>query len=332
MSPSKLIEVLPIFVASRVPVWIWGPPGVGKTDAVLSVGEKLGREVRTLIGVLLDPVDLRGIPQVVGKVTAWCPPDFLPQEDDPPGILFLDEIAQAPTSMQAAFMQLSLTGQLGGYKLPEHWSVVSASNRMEDRAGTNRIITPLLDRFFHLDFEVDHDDWQEWALRAGIHPKVRAFLRARPNLLHQFHPEDAQRSQPTPRGWEAVSRILDRIDPSLRLPVLSGRIGKGPAMEFMTFLNLEVPSPDEILADPDGIPIPTQKPDLIYAMTTSVALAAKSATAKKLKAIVKFATRLPRDFAVLLMRDSVAINKAILHHADNWLLQNRELLLGGGKS
>ncbi|WP_202947367.1 MoxR family ATPase [Zavarzinella formosa] len=136
---------------------------------------------------LLDPVDLRGLPSVVRGTAVWCPPAFLPRECR--GLLFLDELAQAPPLVQAACLQLTLDRRLGEYELPEGWGVIAASNRSEDRAGTHRLISPLLNRFVHLDLEVSADDWQAWAVTANIAAKVRSFLRFRPGLLFQFKPE-----------------------------------------------------------------------------------------------------------------------------------------------
>ena len=98
----------------------------------------------------------------------WCPPAFLPRTGD--GVLFLDELAQAPPLVQAACLQLVLDRRLGEYELPAGWAVMAASNRQEDRAGTHRLISPLLNRFVHLDLEVSLDDWQAWERLAWLAP------------------------------------------------------------------------------------------------------------------------------------------------------------------
>src|SRR4029079_8083765 len=115
------------------------------------------------------------------------------------GVLFLDELAQAPPLVQAACLQLTLDRRVGEHELPAGWSVIAASNRAEDRAGTHRLISPLLNRFVHLDLEVSNEDWQAWAVASGIAPEVRAFLRYRPALLFRFDPAVQERAFPTPR-------------------------------------------------------------------------------------------------------------------------------------
>ena len=61
-------------------------------------------------------------------------------------------------------------------------------------------------RFVHLDFEVDMQEWSAWAIQTKIRPEVIAFLRFRPALLSAFDRDN--NAFPSPRSWEFVSRIL----------------------------------------------------------------------------------------------------------------------------
>ena len=184
MRPSDVSKALAALVPTRRPVYLWGPPGVGKSSLVRQAAERLGLGLVDVRATLLDPVDLRGLPRLDGDRAAWLPPAFLPRAGD--GVLFLDELAQAAPLVQAACLQLTLDRKVGEYDLPAGWTVVAASNRSEDRAGTHRLISPLLNRFVHLDLDVSADDWQQWAVPAGVAPEVRGFLRYRPALLYQF--------------------------------------------------------------------------------------------------------------------------------------------------
>ena len=74
---------------------------------------------------------------------------------------------------------------------------MAAGNRNSDRAAAMRMPTPLRNRFVHLDFEVDIQEWSEWAIQVAIRPEVIAFLRFRPKLLSQFD-RDAN-AFPSPR-------------------------------------------------------------------------------------------------------------------------------------
>jgi hypothetical protein len=275
--------------------------------------------------VLLDPVDLRGLPRIHEDIALWCPPAFLPRGGE--GVLFLDELAQAPPLVQAACLQLTLDRAVGEYLLPEGWSVVAASNRQEDRAGAHRLISPLLNRFVHLDLEVSHDDWQDWAAQAGVAPAVRSFLRYRPALLFQFDPTTNQRAFPTPRSWEFVSQVLPHTPEALLLPVVSGCVGEGPAAEFVGFARLcqQLPDLDHVLTQPASTPVP-REPAVLYALVGALVERCRGADPALLGGFVTYVARLPDEFGVLAMRDALALNARLiaLPQAQAWLARARQ--------
>ena len=144
--------------------FIWGSPGVGKSSIIGQLARSLNLALRDIRALLLDPVDLRGLPYVADGRSKWATPEFLPQEGA--GILLLDELNSAPAMVQAAFYQLILDRRLGEYTLPDGWVIIAAGNRDGDRAHTTRMPTPLRNRFVHLEFEVDAQEWSEWAISA----------------------------------------------------------------------------------------------------------------------------------------------------------------------
>ena len=103
-------------------------------------------------------------------------------------ILLLDELTTAPPIVQAAAYQLVLDRALGEYVLPDGWSVAAASNLDTDRAVVNRMSTALASRFSHLQLAVDMKEGTQWAVRSGVNPLIIAFVRFRPELLHNFDP------------------------------------------------------------------------------------------------------------------------------------------------
>jgi hypothetical protein len=275
--------------------------------------------------VLLDPVDLRGLPRIQGDSVLWCPPAFLPKGGA--GVLFLDELAQAPPLVQAACLQLTLDRRVGEYQLPEGWSVVAASNRQEDRAGAHRLISPLLNRFVHLDLEVSGDDWHDWAVGAGIAAEVRSFLRYRPALLFQFDPAAGARAFPTPRSWEFVSQVLPHAPAELLHPVVAGCVGEGPAAEFVAFARIcrELPDPDPVLAAPATTSVP-REPAVLYALCGALVERCRKANSKVLAAFVQYVSRMPDEFGVLAMRDVLAVAPKLLTlpDAQAWLSRARQ--------
>ncbi len=64
MKPSSLTQALLGLIPQQLPLHIWGPPGVGKSKVIAQAASRLGLEMIDLRAVLLDPVDLRGLPKV----------------------------------------------------------------------------------------------------------------------------------------------------------------------------------------------------------------------------------------------------------------------------
>lgn len=323
MRPSEVSTALQSILKSGRPAYLWGPPGVGKSSVVRKVAAETNRRLVDVRATLLDPVDLRGLPRLSQDTAVWCPPAFLPRDGE--GILFLDELAQAPPLVQSACLQLVLDRKLGEYTLPDGWAVIAASNRTEDRAGTHRLVSPLLNRFVHLDLDVEADDWQAWAVTAGIVPEVRAFLQFRPALLFQFEPNANPRAFPTPRSWQFVSDVLPTLPACLVHRVVAGCVGDGAAAEFVAFLRLyrELPEIDVVLQSPDTAPVPGD-PAVLYALVGALVEKCKGDRAP-LAAFVKYAIRLPDEFAMLAVRDALAVQPKLvsLPAVQQWVTKAR---------
>jgi MoxR-like ATPase len=89
--PIDMTKALAALLPTRRPVYLWGPPGVGKSSLVRQATDYLGLDLADVRATLLDPVDLRGLPRLDGDSAVWLPPAFLPRSGE--GVLFLDELA-----------------------------------------------------------------------------------------------------------------------------------------------------------------------------------------------------------------------------------------------
>ena len=330
MRPSQILSSLHTLLSIRQPVFLWGAPGVGKSQVVAEAARSMGYALRDIRAVLLDPVDLRGIPRIspAGE-TEWCPPSFLPGADAPEkGILFLDELNTAPPLVQAACYQLILDRRIGEYFLPEGWVVVAAGNREKDRAVTHRMPSALSNRMVHLEFDVSLDDWLEWAARSGIRPEVMAFLRFRPKLLHDFDAQASSKAFASPRSWSFVSAIMQASpDEDVEYGLYRGAVGDGAAAEFMGFLRVwrDLPCVEDVLAAPEAAAVPAE-PAARYAM--SEALAAR-ATGRNLPAVFTYLERLPVEFGVLCMRQAVCRDESLVESPafGAWAQNHADVLL-----
>ena len=306
MKPSRIEHVLHKLIQTRWPAFVWGPPGVGKSAVVRAVAQSLGMPLIDLRASLLDPTDLRGIPAIENGRAVWCPPSFLPGPDQPPGLLFLDEINAAPPLVQASLYQLVLDRRVGEYELPEGWRIVAAGNRAGDRAVVFRLSSALANRFVHLDFDVDFQDWRTWAVGRGIVPEVIAFLSLRPALLRAEGDDSV--AQATPRTWEMASDAI-RAFGSARAAqdVLPGIVGEGPATEFMAHARRALAEADflRISVDPQQAELPDAMGDL-YALVAWVASQARDADGRRVAGALL--PRLPPELGVLLARDVIRLH------------------------
>jgi MoxR-like ATPase len=241
MKASAVANVRRSLVVARQSVFVWGGQEVGKSAVVAQLARSLQKNLRDIRVLLLDPVDLRGLPFLGSDGRSkWATPDFLPPDGE--GILFIDELNAAPATVQASCYQLVLDRKLGEYTLPHGWAIIAAGNRDLDRGATTRMSTSLRNRFVHIDFEVDTQEWSEWAIHNNLRPEVIAFVRFRPELLSQFD-RDAN-AFPSPRSWEFVSRILDsKPDSKVEHELFAGAAGMEAATEFSAFLEMYVSCP-----------------------------------------------------------------------------------------
>jgi len=303
VKPAQLSEALEVLVRAKRPAFIWGQPGIGKSQIVQQVARKLDRQLIDIRAVLLDPVDLRGLPHVNGDSRAhWCQPDFLPRDGS--GILFLDELPRAPQLVQNACLQLVLDRQVGEYRLPDEWDIIAAGNRLTDGGGSFKLNSALSSRFIHLDAEADLEDFCKWGIRANIHPAILAYVRFRPENLCKF--DASAKNFPCPRSYEFLSQILaSNPSPAIEVDLYKGTIGEGAAIEFASFIKLyrNLPSIDAILLEPKKTPVPVDDPASLFAVSCALA---RRATADNLKNVVTYLDRLPEEYSVLCIKDAIA--------------------------
>lgn len=324
MKPSELNTAIRVSLETHTPIIIYSPPGSGKSKIVHDVAGGMGFEIYDVRGSTIDPVDLRGLPDLQNGKTTWRPPDFLPHGKNKKACLFLDELPNAPASVQSALLQLVLDRKLGNYELPEQCAIIGAGNRVQDRAGASRLSSSLAARFGKIELEVDLNDWCTWALDNEISPEIIAFIRFRPELLSV--PDPRVDVSPNPRAWEFVSRIHSKLTPEIEMDMLAGFVGEGAAGELCAFLRIcrDLQDPDAVLLDPLGADIP-EDPAKLYALCGALAVRASEQNGERL---IQYANRLPDEFNVLLVTDSIRRDKTVANNSEfsNWAIENNDVL------
>lgn len=279
--PKDLLAMLPALMEAREPVMIYGPPGIGKSSIVHQAARNVawgcegGPMLWDIRAVLMDPVDLRGLPNLKGKdgLTHWLPPASLPQPGEF-GCLFLDELPQAPPAMQSALLQLTLDRAIGDYVLPDGVAIVAAGNRPEDRTGASRLITALADRFVKVTLEPDFDAWVDYVQgQQLVGADMLSFLRWKPSA---FCVHDVTKlANPNPRNWVKASKIYGSLATRVSRPALAaaltGTLGT-IATDLLAFLDLraELLTADQMLADPEHCRLPARV-DMSWAVAGSLA-------------------------------------------------------------
>ncbi|MBV8544700.1 MAG: AAA family ATPase, partial [Acidobacteria bacterium] len=123
LTPGQLTDFL-LNVATVRPVFIWGPPGIGKSSLVQEFASQVGLDCLSLLGSQLAPEDLIGVPQITDGKSRFCPPATIARDE--PYCLFLDELNACSHEVQKAFYSLIHERRLGECELPAGSIVIGA--------------------------------------------------------------------------------------------------------------------------------------------------------------------------------------------------------------
>ena len=124
VSPNSAKASIVRAFKKKRPIFIWGPPGIGKSDIVRQIGDSMEAHVIDIRLSLWEPTDIKGIPYFDSKqgTMVWAPPSELPDAKMAKKhkyiIVFLDEMNSAAPAVQAAAYQLILNRRVGTYVLP----------------------------------------------------------------------------------------------------------------------------------------------------------------------------------------------------------------------
>ena len=281
--------ILKAFQVKR-PIFLWGPPGIGKSEVVADITEEMGGLMIDLRMAQMEPTDIRGIPffnKDLNKMD-WAEPIDLPDQElasqYPLIVLFLDEMNSAPPAVQAAGYQLILNRRVGKYRLPDNVVIVAAGNRDSDKGVTYRMPMPLANRFIHLEMRPDFNAWQNWAVNKGIHKDVVGYLSFAKNDMYDFNAKSSSRAFATPRSWVFVSQLLDDNDTDTDTleHLIAGSVGEGLAIKFMAHRKVaaRMPNPADIL-NGKVTDLAIKEISAMYSLTTAMCYELKEAHENK---------------------------------------------------
>lgn len=287
----------------KIPTFIWGAPGVGKSSIVKQIAQDSAIGFIDLRLALMDPTDLKGIPfyDEAQHSALWAPPAFLPKDGE--GILFLDELNSAAPSVQASAYQLILDRQVGEYRLPDGWSIIAAGNRESDRGVTYKMPSPLANRFVHFELDVSLEDWKIWAYKMQVCESIIGYISYKEEHLFTFDATSNEKSFATPRSWEYVDKILKAdIPKDVLLESISGAIGREVAVGFLSFFKVmnKLPNLKQIVETGEGEY--SDEIDVLYA-TSSALVSSVLKDDSRLDNVLTYTLGLKSEFAVLIVKD-----------------------------
>ena len=329
---NQLENLIKMAYNKKLPLFIHGAIGIGKSESVKVVAQTIAKDNKLefsdhmehdgkfcFVDVRisqLDSTDLRGIPTIDGKTTRWVTPNWLPNRQTSKGILFFDELNLAPPSIQSSCYQIILDRRLGDYVLPDGWVIVSAGNRMEDRANIFDLPMPLANRLMHIELRIPEvSEWVEWALKHDIDSRIITYLNFK-NHLYTFNDKNKDKAFATPRTWEYCSKMIKGIDDLDQLNILvSSCVGEAIGIEFTAYIKLKDSiDMEDIIKNPSKAKIP-EDISVRYAIVSNL-LERFRKDKKIIKPILEVSNRIQPELVILLLKlireqDSRILNENI---------------------
>lgn len=333
---DKAAALITSFIKANVPVNLIGSPGVGKSDVIKQVAESLNLKLIDFRLSTADPTDLSGMPFVENGRSVFLPNVAFPIATDevPEGykgwLLFLDEISNAPMSVQAAAYKLILDREVGLHKLHDNVKIVSAGNKLDDGAAVvAEMSTALKSRMAHINIEVSINAWMDWALTNKVHHSITSFIQFKPTALYAFNPNSAEDTFPCPRTWGMLNNIVTSAgmsDPSIS-SLASAVIGDGPAIEYINYCKnfANAPTFEQIVNNPEGTEVPKEL-STMYALSGSIGAQTTKETAE---AVMTYVAKMPREFQLRTFNDMTKRDPSlvIVPSIRKWVTTNAKDLL-----
>lgn len=297
------VEALSIALQARVPVLLWGAPGIGKTMILNAISRAFGSPMQTIIASVREPSDFAGLPVITetGGVRLAAP-DWAAavvahyNETGEDSVLFFDEISTAPPAVQAAMLRVCFDKVAGDVQLPQTTPIVAAANPPDQAAGGWDLSHPLANRFLHLDWKENVEAWVEGMIAGFPDPSVTklpnnwrdripeartmiaSFIKARPTFLLNVPTDESKagREWPSPRTWDMASTLLAaawsiNAKKDVVHDLVGGCVGFGPATEFLSWLEqLDLPDPNELLRRPEKFDTKKYRNDQLFAILSAV--------------------------------------------------------------
>ncbi len=209
--------------ASQRPVFLIGPPGIGKSAVMEQIAQELGIAIVSYSMTHHTRQSALGLPILEKKIfdgreytvcTYSMSEIFgaihqtMEESGIREGILFLDEINCISETLMPSMLQFLQYKRFGEHKLPPGWVVVTAGNPPEYNRSARSLDIVTLDRLKMIEVDSDYDAWRQYASAHGVHRAVTGYLDANRENFYSVEIDAGEKSYVTARGWEDLSQVL----------------------------------------------------------------------------------------------------------------------------
>ena len=204
------------------PVFLMGPPGIGKTAIMAQIAQELGVSLVSYSMTHHTRQSALGLPFIVKKayggkeydVSEYTMSEIIAAVYDcmeetgiREGILFLDEINCVSETLTPAMLQFLQYKIFGRHRVPNGWVVVTAGNPTEYNNSVREFDIVTWDRLKRIDVEPDFDAWKQYALGA-THPAVLTYLEIQKADFYTIETTVDGKRFATARGWSDLSDMM----------------------------------------------------------------------------------------------------------------------------
>lgn len=205
------------------PIFLMGPPGIGKTAIMEQVASELGVGLVSYSMTHHTRQSALGLPFIEKKiyggqeysVSEYTMSEIIASVYDmmentgvKEGILFLDEINCVSETLAPAMLQFLQYKIFGRHRVPDGWIVVTAGNPPEYNNSVREFDIVTWDRLKRIDVEPDFNAWKEYAYRKGIHAAILTYLDIKKDNFYKIETTVDGKSFVTARGWCDLSDMM----------------------------------------------------------------------------------------------------------------------------
>lgn len=210
-------------IEKQRPVFLMGPPGIGKTAIMAQIASEMGVGLLSYSMTHHTRQSAIGLPFIEKKVydgKEYAVSEYTLSEivasvyelmettGLKEGILFLDEINCVSETLAPVMLQLLQYKVFGKHKIPKGWVIVTAGNPPEYNNAVREYDIATWDRLKRIDITPDFEIWKEYAYKANIHMAIISYLESKTADFYTIETTVDSKSFATARGWEDLSQMI----------------------------------------------------------------------------------------------------------------------------